>query len=108
MPPTLWPGSEGPTGKTGLVSRLSRLRRRHPIASNRLVWAALAGTLVWFADQPTMTGYNPLFEMFWDPGIFRLPLWDGAVIVFSWLVTTLFCHFVFFALQKVRQRSPEF
>jgi len=29
----------------------------------------LAGTLVGFADQPTVAGYNPLLEMFWDPGI---------------------------------------
>ena len=37
------------------------------MTENRLVLAALAGTLVWFADQPTVDGYNPLLEMFWDP-----------------------------------------
>jgi hypothetical protein len=74
------------------------------ICKNRLVLAALAGTLVWFADQPTVTGYNPLLEMFWDPGIWRTPAHDRVVLLLSWLVTTLFCHFVLFAFQKVRHR----
>ncbi len=72
--------------------------------SNRLVWAALAGSLVWFADQPTVAGYNPLFEMFWNPGFWKATSWDRVVLLFSWFVTTLFCHFVFFVLQKVYQR----
>ena len=75
------------------------------IGQNRLVLAALAGTLVWFADQPTMAGYNPLLEMFWDPGIWSIPAHDDMVLVLSWLVTTLFCHFVLFAFQKARQRN---
>jgi hypothetical protein len=90
-----------------LVSRLARLIRRHPIASNRLVWAALAGTLVWFADQPTVDGYNPLVEMFWNPGFSNIPNWDRAVLLLSWLITTLFCHFLLFAFQKVRPRKPQ-
>jgi hypothetical protein len=90
-----------------LVSRVARIIRRHPIASNRLVLAGLAGTLVWFADQPTVDGYNPLFEMFWDPGILRMPLWDRAVLLLSWMITTLFCHFVLFAFQRMRRRHPE-
>ena len=73
--------------------------------SNRLFWAALAGILVWFADQPTVAGYNPLLEMFWDPGISKLPPWDAFVLLFSWVVTTLFCHFVFFTIQRVRHRT---
>ena len=73
--------------------------------SNRLVWAGLAGTLVWFADQPTVAGYNPLLEMFWDPGFWNTPSHDRAVLLVSWLVTTLFCHFVLFAFQKIRQRD---
>jgi hypothetical protein len=84
---------------------LARLIRRHPIASNRLVWAALAGTLVWCADQPTVDGYQPLFEMFWNPGIRSMPSWDRAVILLSWLITTLFCHLILFALQKMRQQA---
>jgi hypothetical protein len=75
------------------------------IGQNRIVLAALAGTLVWFADQPTVTGYNPLLEMFWDPGISSMPAHDRAVLLVSWLVTTLFCHFVLFAFQKVRHRN---
>jgi hypothetical protein len=75
------------------------------IGQNRLVLAALAGTLVWFADQPTLAGYNPLLEMFWDPGIWRTPAHDRVVLVLSWLVTTLFCHFILFAFQRVRQRN---
>lgn len=75
------------------------------IVKNRLVLAALAGTLVWFADQPTVDGYNPLFQMFWDPGIWSTPAHDRLVLLLSWLVTTLFCHFVLFALQRVR-RGP--
>ena len=75
------------------------------IGQNRLVLAALAGTLVWFADQPTVAGYNPLLEMFWDPGIWSAPAHDRVVLVLSWLVTTLFCHFVLFAVQKARQRN---
>jgi hypothetical protein len=75
------------------------------IGQNRLVLAALAGTLVWFADQPTVAGYNPLLEMFWDPGILSIPTHDHLVLVLSWLVTTLFCHFVLFAFQKARQRK---
>ena len=82
---------------------LTRVRMRKLI-SNRLVWAAAAGTLVWFADQPTVRGYNPLLKMFWDPGFWRLPSWDCIVLLLSWLVTTLFAHFVLFAAQKVRQR----
>jgi len=72
--------------------------------SNRLVLAALAGTLVWFADQPTVAGYNPLLEMFWDPGLWKTPPHDRVVLLLSWFVTTLFCHLILFALQKVRQR----
>ena len=75
------------------------------IGHNRLVLAALAGTLVWFADQPTVAGYNPLLEMFWDPGILRIPAHDHLVLVLSWLVTTLFCHFVLFAFQKACHRT---
>ena len=89
--------------KVQLVSHL--IKRCHRIASNRLVWAALAGTLVWFADQPTMDGYNPLFEMFWNPGIFNIPNWDRGVLLLSWLMTTLFCHFLLFAFQKARQQK---
>jgi hypothetical protein len=89
--------------KVQVVSRLiDRFRR---IASNRLVWAALAGTLVWFADQPTVDGYNPLFEMFWNPGIFNIPNWDRGVLLLSWLMTTLFCHFLLFAFHKARQQK---
>jgi hypothetical protein len=79
---------------------LDRIIQHHPIASNRLVWAALAGTLVWFADQPTVDGYNPLFEMFWDPGFCWIPNWDRGTLLLSWLITTLFCHFVLFAFQR--------
>ena len=67
--------------------------------------AAFAGTLVWFADQPTVAGYNPLLEMFWDPGLFRTPAHDRLVLLLSWLVTTLFCHLVLFAVQRSRQRG---
>jgi len=96
------------TARAKLVSHLARLIRRHRLASNRLVWAALAGTLVWFADQPTIDdGYNPLFEMFWNPGVFSMPYWDRAVLLLSWLTTTLFCHFLLFAFQKVRRRYPQ-
>ena len=93
------------TAKAKLVSRLARLIRRHPVASNRLVWAALAGTLVWFADQPTVNGYNPLFEMFWNPGFCKMQNWDRAVLLLSWLTTTLFCHLVMFAFQKIRRQD---
>jgi hypothetical protein len=75
--------------------------------SNRLVWAALVGSLVWFADQPTVDGYNPLLEMFWDPGFWKASSWDRAVLLISWFVTTLFCHFAFFALQKVYRQTRE-
>jgi hypothetical protein len=75
------------------------------ICKNRLVLAGLAGTLVWFADQPTVAGYNPLLQMFWDPGIWRTPAHDNSVLLLSWLVTTLFCHFVLFAVQKFRHRT---
>ena len=78
---------------------------RWPICKNRLVLAALAETLVWFADQPAVTGYSPLLEMFWDPGIWRTPAHNRVVLLRSWLMTTLFCHFVLFAFQKVRHRS---
>jgi hypothetical protein len=73
------------------------------IGRNRLVWAGLAGTLVWFADQPTVAGYNPLLEMFWDPGLLRAPAHDRLVLLMSWLVTTLFCHFLLFAFERTRQ-----
>ena len=75
------------------------------LLSNRLVIAALIGMLVWLADQPTVRGYNPLLEMFWDPGVRHMPSWDGAVLLFSWFLTTLFCHFVLFTIQKIRQRD---
>ena len=78
---------------------------RWRIGENRLMVAALAGTLVWFADQPTLAGYNPLLEMFWDPGIWTTPAHDRAVLVLSWLVTTLFCHFLLFAFQKLHHRT---
>ena len=77
------------------------------LKSNRLVWAAAVGTLVWFADQPTVDGYNPLLQMFWDPGVWRLPSWDYLVLLLSWLVTTLFCHFVLFVFQRVRRREQK-
>ncbi len=78
--------------------------RRRTIGANRLVLAAWIGTLVWLADQPTIKGYNPLAEMFWDPGVFRLPAHDYLVLLFSWLVTTLFCHFVMFTVGTIRAR----
>jgi hypothetical protein len=93
--------------KAKLASDLARLIRCHPLASNRLVWAALAGTLVWFADQPTVHGYNPLFKMFWNPGFCNMSSWDRAVLLLSWLITTLFCHLVLFAVQKMHQQDPE-
>lgn len=64
----------------------------------------MVGTLVWLADQPTVKGYNPLLEMFWDPGFLNIPNMDRAVLLFSWLLTTLFCHIVLFALQR---RQPK-
>ena len=73
--------------------------------SNRLFWAALAGILVWLADQPTVEGYHPLAQMFWEPGLLKLPAWDAFVLLFSWLLTALFCHFVLFTFQRVRQRG---
>jgi hypothetical protein len=71
--------------------------------ANRLLSAALAGMLVWLADQPTVAGYNPLLEMFWDPGFWRLPSHDTLVLILSWLVTTIFCHFLLFAAQRARR-----
>ena len=73
--------------------------------SNRLLWAALAGILVWLADQPTVEGYHPLVQMLWDPGISKLPTWDAFVLLFSWLVTTLFCHFMLFSMRKMFGRK---
>jgi hypothetical protein len=73
------------------------------VLSNRLFWAALAGILVWFADQPTVDGYNPLVQMLWDPGVWKLPVWGHFVLLFSWLVTTLFCHLILFALQRLHR-----
>jgi hypothetical protein len=77
------------------------------LVTNRLVLAGCAGMLVWLADQPTVAGYNPLLEMFWDPGLFSAPLHDRLVLAFSWLVTTLFCHFVLFAVQRSRRTNCE-
>ncbi len=82
--------------------RATRVRR---IASNRVFLGAVAATLVWLADQPTVQGYNPLLQMFWDPGIAHLPLHDCVVLFFSWLVTALFCHFVLFSVQRMRHRE---
>jgi hypothetical protein len=48
------------------------------------------------ADQPTVPGQNPLAEMFWNPGIWRLPTCNSLVLALSWLVTTLFCHLLVF------------
>lgn len=72
---------------------------------NPLVLAALVGMLVWLADQPTVPGYNPMLAMFWDPGLLKLPLRDYLVLLLSWLVTTLFCHFVLFTVQRARRRG---
>ena len=78
------------------------------VFANPLVLAALAGMLVWLADQPTVPGYNPLLAMFWDPGMGHLPLRDCLALLLSWLVTTLFCHFVLFTVQRFRRkRSPQ-
>jgi hypothetical protein len=78
---------------------------KREILSNRFLLAALAGTLVWFADQPTVAGYNPLFEMLWDPGFWNMPPRDYVVLLMSWFVTTLFCHFLLFTLQRTPKRS---
>jgi hypothetical protein len=86
------------------MSSVSTTTKRR-MGSNRLVWVGLAGTLVWFSAQPTVDGYHPLLEMFWDPGIWKTPSWDRVVLLLSWLVTTLFCHFVLFTFQRVRQRG---
>jgi hypothetical protein len=75
------------------------------VISNRLFWAGLAGVLVWLADQPTIAGYNPLIEMFWEPGLWKLPAWDAFVLLFSWLLTALFCHFILFSMQKMFHRG---
>ncbi len=77
---------------------------RQRLRTNRFLLAALAGTLVWFADQPTVNGYNPLFEMFWDPGLLHNPFHDDLVLLFSWFVTMLFCHFVLFVVWKIRRQ----
>lgn len=77
------------------------------MVSNRIVLAGLAGLLVWLADQPTVDGYNPLLEMFWNPGFWDIPVRDFVVLLLSWFVTTLFCHFVLFVLQKSRQRQSQ-
>jgi len=82
-----------------------RTIRQRRLLSNRLVWAGAAGLLVWFADQPTVEGYQPLAAMFWNPGVLRLPSWDGMVLALSWLVTTLFCHFLLFAIQHKRRSA---
>ncbi len=82
------------------------VKNRH-MGSNRLVVAACFGMLVWLADQPTVDGYNPLAQMFWDPGILQLPWRDFIVLLLSWFVTTLFCHFLLFAFQKALQRERE-
>lgn len=63
------------------------------------------GSLVWLADQPTVAGYQPLVQMFWDPGIGHLPLRDYAALSLSWLIATLFCHLIIFALQRARTRN---
>jgi hypothetical protein len=67
---------------------------------NPLVIAAAAGMFVWLADQPTVPGYNPLLAMFWDTGLGKLPLWDSLVLLCSWVLTTLFVHFLLFTLQR--------
>ena len=85
--------------------RPANASRMRQIVSNRLVLAGLFGTLVWFADQPTVHGYNPLLEMFWDPGVWNIPNWDRAVLLFSWVLTTLFGHFVLFTIHKIRRRD---
>jgi hypothetical protein len=81
-----------------------RPRRIRRLLTNRFVAAAAAGTLVWLADQPTVEGYNPLLEMFWDPGIVQMPSWDKMVMICSWTVTTLFCHFMLFAIPRLVRR----
>ena len=49
-------------------------------------------------DQRAMMGFaSPLQNR-------RTPAHDRVVLLLSWLVTTLFCHFVLFAFQKVRHR----
>jgi len=78
--------------------------RARRLLRNRLALAALAGMLVWLADQPTVAGYNPLVQMFWDPGFWRLPTHDALVLIFSWMVTTLFLHFVLFVYARRRER----
>jgi hypothetical protein len=78
----------------------SRIRR---LIRNRLLLAAAAGTLVWLADQPTVEGYNPLLELFWDPGLLHMPSWDTMVMICSWSLTTLFCHFMMFAIPRLRR-----
>ena len=50
-------------------------------------------------------GFNPLLQMFWDPGLTHLPLWDGLVLLLSWFVTMLFFHFVLFSLNRIRHRQ---
>lgn len=82
-----------------------KMLSKRGVTGNPLVPAALLGTLVWFADQPTVPGYNPLLAMFWDPGVWQLPLHDYVVLLFSWLATTLFCHFVLFTVQKIRGKG---
>ncbi len=79
-----------------------RIRR---LASNRLLFAGAVATLVWLADQPTVAGYHPLVEMFWDHSFWVRISRDHVVLLMSWLVTTLFCHFVLFTVQKVSQRA---
>jgi hypothetical protein len=84
--------SMNPAGKRGMLG-------------NPLVLAALAGMLVWLADQPTVPGYNPLLVMFWNPGLGKLPLRDYLVLLLSWMVATLFCHFVLFTVQRAFRRG---
>lgn len=80
-----------------------RMPGKRRVLLNPLIIAAGVGTLVWLADQPTVPGYNPLLIMFWDPGVGNLPLWDYLVLLCSWVITTLFLHFVLFTVQKARR-----
>ena len=78
---------------------------RQLIRPNRLVLAAIIATMVWLADQPTVSGYHPLIEMLWNPGLSQLPVWDALVLLFSWSFTTLFCHFIMFSIGRARRRK---
>ena len=70
----------------------------------RLVAAGAGGMLFWLADQPSVDGYVPFAALLLTARFWQGPSLNHVVMLASWVLGTLCCHFLLFSLQRLLRR----